>query len=172
MFSHDKDRLLHNHPWEWSWSLVIRGGYVEDRREIDGPVRRRRLWPGMINVLGPRTFHRITDLKGAETWTFFRAGKKNAGWGFLGDGDEFIPHRKHEADKTGAPFVARPGEIPDFVFACAGCRRYFLEPARVVMHLENGETAELCRACSLDIDTVDAVVSRAIESNPPWRITE
>ncbi len=78
----DLDRHLHNHPWEWSYSIILSGGYTEERL-MPGGTRRRRLRPGMINKLGPHDFHRILELHGPETWTLFIGGPKTLDWGFL-----------------------------------------------------------------------------------------
>ncbi len=78
----DLDRHLHNHPWEWSYSLILSGGYTEERL-TPGGTRQRRMRPGMVNKLGPHDFHRILELHGEETWTLFIGGPKTLGWGFL-----------------------------------------------------------------------------------------
>src|SRR5271170_2836454 len=33
----DSDEALHNHPWLWSRSFVLAGGYIEERRLEGGP---------------------------------------------------------------------------------------------------------------------------------------
>lgn len=78
----DYDRRLHNHPCEWAKSRVLRGRYVERRRE---PAQLETI---AVHNVGDRiawtaeTFHRITDVY-KDTWTLFRAGPKHGrGWGF------------------------------------------------------------------------------------------
>lgn len=101
----DLDRALHNHPWKWSFSLVLAGGYTEQRLARDGRIVTRRLRPGMVNILGPKSFHRVTELHGAETWTLFVAGPKFKDWGFLDKARGFISHRARFAER-GIPLPA------------------------------------------------------------------
>lgn len=89
----DAERHLHNHPWGWGRSLVVRGSYNEEVvRDLsaDGPLtstRRIRWW----NVVNGNHFHRIADAK-PDTWTLFFHGPRvpGKGWGFL-EGREFVP---------------------------------------------------------------------------------
>lgn len=77
----DIDRDLHNHPWGGT-SLILTGGYDEERRDLDGPsVNRRRFRPGCVNVLKPDTFHRV-DLLTSDCWTLFVASERVQSWGF------------------------------------------------------------------------------------------
>lgn len=88
----DLDRELHNHPWRWSLSLILAGGYLEERRQGDRIVR-RRLRPGAINWIGQDDFHRV-DLTDGECWSLFVAGPKVSGWGFWDrSSGEIIPWR-------------------------------------------------------------------------------
>lgn len=93
-FRGDLDRELHNHPWEWAVSVILSGGYVEER--YDGPldlieprrVRARTLRPGAVNVIRHDTFHRVQMLNGAPSWSLFIAGPRVArtrgeDWGFV-----------------------------------------------------------------------------------------
>jgi hypothetical protein len=77
----DADLELHNHPWPGR-SLILTGGYREERREGDAVVERvyRR---GDVSVLEPDTFHRV-DLLTPETgcWTLFLTGAREQSWGF------------------------------------------------------------------------------------------
>lgn len=98
----DHDRGLHDHPWGWAASLVLVGGYYEQRLKLAPnwqaqppcpddasgkpiTVRMRFLWPWRINLLRGDDFHRIT-LRGSipvEAWTLFVHGPRRKGWGFL-----------------------------------------------------------------------------------------
>jgi len=89
-FLPDLDRALHNHPWRWSVSFILWGGYDEERL-VEGHVITRRVRPFTLNWLGPNDFHRVMRLRGRETWTLFFAGPKYKGWGFLEEG-RFIPY--------------------------------------------------------------------------------
>jgi hypothetical protein len=77
----DEDRQLHNHPWAWSFSLILSGGYLEERRIKNGVVR-RTLAPLVIHWIGHDTFHRIDTLGKSGAWTLFVVGPKVSGWGF------------------------------------------------------------------------------------------
>src|SRR5437868_2995851 len=47
----DSPTEFHDHPWSWSLSLVLRGGYSEERRRRhDATVTRRWLGPGRLNL--------------------------------------------------------------------------------------------------------------------------
>jgi hypothetical protein len=92
-FRGDHDRELHAHPWTWAVSMILSGGYVEQR--YDGPiegireglVRERRLGPGSINIIRHDTYHRIHLMDG-PSWSLFIAGPRFSAtrgedWGFL-----------------------------------------------------------------------------------------
>ena len=88
----DSDRELHNHPWKTSVSLILSGGYVEEREE-----GLRTLRPGMINVIRGTDFHRVELLKPDQgCWTIFIAGRKASDWGFKARGSNvFVPWREY-----------------------------------------------------------------------------
>ncbi len=95
----DGDRDMHNHPWWWSFGVVLSGGYCETRartaewRFAPGqPPCTRRLNPGNVTVLGYDSYHVIETVR-PKTWTLFITGRTtNRGWGFLvADGN----HKKH-----------------------------------------------------------------------------
>lgn len=90
----DPDRGLHDHPWGWSASLILTGGYSEVRA---GAMR--RLFPGQVNIIRGRDFHRILIDDGAEAWTLFVHGPRVKGWGFLRNGE----YRPYAADKHDNP---------------------------------------------------------------------
>lgn len=75
----DEDRELHNHPWPGR-SLILVGGYLEERREADRVVEHVYA-PGDINALEANTFHRV-DLLERDCWTLFWTGPKEQSWGF------------------------------------------------------------------------------------------
>ena len=80
----DDERELHNHPWRWAVSLILSGGYIEERRhgrDYEYVVRVRRFRPGMINIIRSSDFHRV-DLVGKEAWSLFLVGPKFSSWGF------------------------------------------------------------------------------------------
>jgi hypothetical protein len=71
---------LHSHPWRWAVSLVLRGGYSEERR-VGNSVERRLVRPWSFNLLTRRDFHRV-DLLDGEAWTLFLVGPTCQSWGF------------------------------------------------------------------------------------------
>lgn len=82
----DGERHLHDHPWAWSASLVLAGGYVEEvLRQVDGyagPLTTYRTHRApAVNLVG-RGFHRIAKLDGC-TWSLFAVGPRVKMWGFL-----------------------------------------------------------------------------------------
>lgn len=95
----DGDRALHNHPWSWAFSIVLRGSYLEERRldpeQVHGtgasPLGTREV--RRFNVLTAGDYHRVVELRG-DVWTVFVAGPSIQEWGFL-DRGIFTPWRKY-----------------------------------------------------------------------------
>jgi hypothetical protein len=78
----DADLELHNHPWAGT-SLILTGGYREERRGADDRIEWRWFRPGDVNELAPDTFHRVDLLEpNAGCWTLFIAGERVQSWGF------------------------------------------------------------------------------------------
>lgn len=79
----DPDRGLHDHPWPWAFSVVLRGRYLEQRRSGDRLVRR-------FNLLGGDTFHRVVMLPGSPSvWTLFvHSNARAKPWGFWREASE------------------------------------------------------------------------------------
>jgi hypothetical protein len=78
----DADDQVHSHPWGWSASLILVGGYREYRCGPAGQVITRDYYPGDVNVLEATDRHRI-DLIGADCWTLFLAGSFERPWQFI-----------------------------------------------------------------------------------------
>lgn len=76
----DDDVELHNHPWRWALSLILAGGYVEERRVGDAVIV-RKVCPGTLNRIDADDFHRV-DLLEHDAWSLFLVGPKFQGWGF------------------------------------------------------------------------------------------
>ncbi len=94
--SSDDERNIHDHPWKWSAAWVLAGGYREERlRHFDpdtGWVSYfRTLFPGRLNIINTRTFHRITEPK-TNTWTLFMHGARIKSWGFLEKTDQGLEY--------------------------------------------------------------------------------
>jgi hypothetical protein len=120
-FRSDADRDLHNHPWQWALSLILRGEY---REHTDWGAEDYRA--GSTNMLLAGTFHRVElprrcgfaagspvdrsflTYHGADSlpeqgaWTLFLAGPKHdAGWGFSDEETgEFVPAAEYHAEKA------------------------------------------------------------------------
>lgn len=90
----DPDRGLHDHPWLWAYSRILRGGYTEVRQacywprywdEARGLRRTRDLGPGDRNtLLGGQhyaDYHRIMAVRPGGAWTLFRTSERHGrGW--------------------------------------------------------------------------------------------
>lgn len=74
---------LHNHPWPWSFSIILAGGYREERRQTDDTIVVKTFKAGSINTLSDKDFHRV-DLLGDDGWSLFFTGwrSKKRSWGF------------------------------------------------------------------------------------------
>ena len=79
-FRSDHDGELHSHPWRWAVSLILAGGYREERRVGDRVVVVERR-PGSVVFLRGDDFHRV-DLLGSESWSLFLVGPKGLDWFF------------------------------------------------------------------------------------------
>ena len=79
----DDDAELHDHPWRWSFALILSGGYREERRiGTSEHVRVRLVRPGTINVIRGDDYHRV-DLLSDEAWSLFVAGPQTGKtWSF------------------------------------------------------------------------------------------
>jgi hypothetical protein len=87
----DKDRDPHNHPWDHSVSIVLAGGYTEERDGVH-----RTFKPGDINTIGKDDFHRVTLLdEKAGSWSLFIAGRRVQVWGFRRDDGVVIPWKEY-----------------------------------------------------------------------------
>jgi hypothetical protein len=80
----DGDRHCHNHSWRWSASVVLSGGYTEERdnsgREVEWTHR-----AGDLVTFRTDDYHRIVAVE-PGTVTLFLCGRETQGWGFLVDG--------------------------------------------------------------------------------------
>ena len=80
---HSSDQFdeFHNHPWAWAFSIILKGGYVEERLTSRG-ITHRFYKAGSINWLTQWDFHRVDlfDMRGC--WTLFFVGPRCRQWGF------------------------------------------------------------------------------------------
>lgn len=98
----DKDRFLHNHPWDEAYSSILHGGYtqrVPTHAVHPGQplsLRDEHLAAGARNYLRGADYHQIVTIE-PETWTLFAHTEWTREWGFL-EGDlqtgafAFRPH--------------------------------------------------------------------------------
>jgi hypothetical protein len=77
----DPDDQVHSHPWGWSASVILVGGYREHRCQPGGGVTVQEYRPGDVNILEATDKHRI-DLLGRDCWTLFLAGSFQQMWKF------------------------------------------------------------------------------------------
>ena len=77
----DPAESVHSHPWSWSASLILSGGYREERCSSPGLREVREYRPGDVNILRPDDRHRI-DLLESDCWTLFLVGDYAQPWGF------------------------------------------------------------------------------------------
>lgn len=77
----DIEEEVHSHPWHWATSLILVGGYREQRCNAAGELTVRLYRPGDVNQLGPDDRHRV-DLLGEDCWTLFTFGSYAKPWGF------------------------------------------------------------------------------------------
>lgn len=110
----------HNHPWRWSFSIVLWGSYTEERfdirperREIDPLDPAYTVAPGLektltetrrvrwFNWIPANRYHRIVELHG-NVWTLFVCGPVAQGWGFWMPGRGHVPFKQH-LEERGTP---------------------------------------------------------------------
>jgi len=77
----DANDAVHSHPWGWSASLILAGGYHEERCDRLGHMTTHDYKPGDLNVLDADVKHRI-DLIERDCWTLFLAGSFEKSWAF------------------------------------------------------------------------------------------
>ena len=70
---------VHSHPWGWSASLILAGGYREQRCAPRSVVVERVFRPGDVNILEADDTHRI-DLLTSDCWSVFLAGHFEKSW--------------------------------------------------------------------------------------------
>lgn len=98
----DDSQELHDHPWKWALSLILSGGYYEERFMIGDGVKGRYVLPFMVNLITAKDFHRV-DLLHEEAWSLFVTGPKFRNWGFLDRKTmTFTPWRDYIAGKRGS----------------------------------------------------------------------
>lgn len=76
----DSRPTLHDHPWSFV-SILLRGGYVEQRRvETTRAVIRRHV--RFVNVMRRDDAHFIETLDRTPSWSLLLVGKRRRTWGY------------------------------------------------------------------------------------------
>lgn len=75
----DSRPTFHDHPWAFC-SIVLRGGYWEQRLLGDKTVRRRCV--RRVNVMRRDDAHYVESLLRVPTWTFLFVGARRRTWGY------------------------------------------------------------------------------------------
>lgn len=92
IYREDLDRVPHDHPWTF-WSLVLRGGYIEELHERPGSGEHRQVyhWRGQAHRFPLHHAHRIVHVE-PRTVTLCLTGPKRRTWGFY-DRGRFVDYR-------------------------------------------------------------------------------
>lgn len=97
-FHTSDDPVIHSHPWNFSFSIILKGGYWEHLP--DKTIWRRRFsWRLMRH--GKSDLHWVEIPKGQEgkVWTLFVRGRTISSWGFKPDiNGPLIPWKKYIED--------------------------------------------------------------------------
>lgn len=79
----DQDQDLHNHPWRTSFSIILAGGYREERFDKTGSIVSTVKRPGDFNLIRDNDFHRVDLIHPSwGSWSLFVAGARTQEWGF------------------------------------------------------------------------------------------
>lgn len=71
----DEPIIFHSHPFYWSFSIILYGSYLEFRSYKNNKVIKRKVvFPGYINYINSKIFHRV-DLLSDCVWTLFFTGR-------------------------------------------------------------------------------------------------
>jgi hypothetical protein len=92
----DADRDLHDHPWTWFTSTVLRGGYIESVSACtDRPSRRwTNAWPRWsTHCMTQDMCHRI-EAVAPGTVTLIFVGRRRSSWGFYTD-QGYVEHDQY-----------------------------------------------------------------------------
>lgn len=77
----DEDRALHDHPWLWNCSVVIKGRLIEHTIAAGGVQGAKLRVPGDVVFRIGGSPHRL-EICTAFAWTLFITGPKFRTWGF------------------------------------------------------------------------------------------
>lgn len=77
----DDDRALHDHPWLFNASLILRGSYTEETIAAGGIHVRTLREAGSFKFRWGPAPHRV-ELHDGQCWTLFITGPRVREWGF------------------------------------------------------------------------------------------
>ncbi len=100
---HIKDtyRWLHNHPWNWFFSLILRNGYTQEVLDVKSGQRYEESIRRISLFRGRARYHSIKELPRGPAWTLvLTARKKGYQWGYW-DEDRgcHVPETRVESDQ-------------------------------------------------------------------------
>lgn len=100
---------IKQHWAEWLTRWKNENPLVRHYSDSGLTVATRTMLPGMINVIGQNTFHKVTSLRRKSVWTLFVTGRKASSWGFKNPRTGVFEHwREHHARQRLASLVRNP----------------------------------------------------------------
>ena len=93
----DRDRHLHDHPWN-ARTIILEGWYYELLSDESTQVLER----GQTKKILFNEYHRILAIKKPSVATLFFTWRYRGTWGFLVDGKK-VPHREYLANENRQP---------------------------------------------------------------------
>lgn len=94
----DEDPLPHTHPWRKSWSVRLKGWYIEEvySRFMGCHFVQNRVCQRFNRI--PNA-HRIVALRAGGCWTLFIGWRADRPWGFVKPDGTVIPHQTRKAER-------------------------------------------------------------------------
>ena len=93
----DPYRWLHNHPWNWFFSVVLQGSYTQQVIRSSSTAGRKKVQVRFFNLFRGKTkYHAITDVPASGVWTLVLVPPKSRGpvrWGYWNE-----DKKEHEPD--------------------------------------------------------------------------
>lgn len=86
----DLEEDLHNHPFKYSLSFILSGGYKEYLYK-NGKASYKIRKPFSFNFLNNKIFHKV-ELLEKKSWSIFFAGPRFSDWGFLNPTTKTFKH--------------------------------------------------------------------------------
>jgi hypothetical protein len=93
--SSDQKEDFHCHPWKWSFSIILRGAYEEERvgrfirlddmedpRRLPCDIAKKTFKSFDVNLIERDDYHRV-DLLAPDVWTLFVHGPREGDWRFV-----------------------------------------------------------------------------------------